>query len=64
VADGAGKAVDHRFLIFVDMAVAVGNALLVHMHMFVAIQGKPPFLSTYHTSFRPSLQALWGDKFL
>ena len=37
MTNGSGKAVDHRFLIFVDMAVGVGNAVGVHIGMIVFV---------------------------
>jgi hypothetical protein len=37
VADGTGKAVKNRFLIFVDMTVGMGNAVGVHIGMIVDV---------------------------
>jgi len=35
VTDGTGQAVDHRFLIFVNVAVGMGNAMGVHIGVIV-----------------------------
>ena len=37
VADGPGQAVDHSLLVLVDMAMAVGNAVLMHIGMVVGM---------------------------
>ena len=76
MADGPGKPVDHRFLVFVDMAVGMGDAVGVHIGMVVFMimvvmmvvdmvcHGKPSRKRdfSYHTRFFSNLQAPIGDE--
>ena len=71
VADGPGKAVDDRFLIFVDMAVGMGKTVGVHIGMVVDLflHCSAFFLCfPYHTLFWRKLQppkgVVFGTRFL
>ena len=73
VADGPGKAVNDRFLVFVDMAVGMGDAVGMHIGMVVFVimmvvmgmvcHGKASLwlLFPYHIPFFENLQAPEGD---
>ena len=55
MADGPGQTIQHRLLIFMDMAVGMGDAVLVHIGMVMLVMilvmmmlfshGMPSFLS-------------------
>ena len=64
MADCPGQTVDHRLLIFVDMAVGVGDAVGVHIFVvvFVAVHSRPSLQNfLYHTLFFRNFQAPEGD---
>jgi hypothetical protein len=65
MTDGPGQAVDHCFLIFVHMAVAVGDAMLVHIGVVMGMifHSIPSFCSVFshYSVFSAVKQARRGD---
>jgi hypothetical protein len=51
VTDGSGKAVDDSFLVFVNMTVAVGNAMGMEIGMVVFVIMRM-LVGHFHTFFR------------
>jgi hypothetical protein len=47
MADGSGQAIDDRFLIFVDMAMAVGDAMLMLIFVIVLMLHIPGLPSSF-----------------
>jgi len=71
VAYSPSQPVNNSLLIFVNVAVGMGDAMFVHIGVIVVMivrmvvvmvcHGKPPFHFPYHTLFFVNLQALRGD---
>jgi hypothetical protein len=47
VTDSPGEAIDYRFLILVDMTVAVGEAVLMHIGVVVVVMIRHKFALLY-----------------